>query len=82
MAKKDTKILVRLDQKYKIVDKDKNVSPEIMVFDKLVDGWDEISASDSKPFVQFVDGNGKPFMIKKEDILYIREVEVNEEEQK
>lgn len=79
MAKKDKKIVVRLDSKYKVVDKDKNVNPEIMVFDALCDGWDEVSSSDSKPFVQFLDANKNPFIIKKEDILYIREVDVKEE---
>tara|TARA_Y100000310_G_C20166010_1_gene571386 strand:- start:115 stop:372 length:258 start_codon:yes stop_codon:yes gene_type:complete len=81
MTKKNTKIVVRLDSKFKNVDKDKNVLPEVMVFDKLCDGWDEVAASDSKPFVQFLDNNGMPFMIKKEDILFIREVEVKEQQE-
>lgn len=69
---KETKVLVRLDHKYKIVDKDKNVSPEIMVFNSL----EKIEGG----LVYLKDSSEMSFQIKQEDVLYIREVEVKDEE--
>ena len=72
------KIVVRLNKDYKVADKDQNIQPEVMVFDSIVGGF----AALANKFVEFKDHTNHTFVLSSDSILFVREVEVKEEDTK